>query len=85
MTLSDQAAIPGHDGQVTSGKPGKPKRRTFTAARNVTAQNSADRCAANGETDLLLRDLHGERGGATQHDHLETGIRAGVRQCSRCR
>jgi hypothetical protein len=32
MTLADQAAIPGHDGQVTSGKPGKPKRRTFTAA-----------------------------------------------------
>lgn len=32
MTLADQAAIAGHDGQVTSGKPGKPKRRTFTAA-----------------------------------------------------
>jgi hypothetical protein len=32
MTLADQAAIPVHDGQVTSGKPGKPKRRTFTAA-----------------------------------------------------
>jgi hypothetical protein len=32
MTLADQAAIPGHDGQVTSGKPGTPKRRTFTAA-----------------------------------------------------
>ena len=32
MTLADQAAVPGHDGQVTSGKPGKPKRRTFTAA-----------------------------------------------------
>ena len=32
MTLADQAAIPGHDGQVTRGKPGKPKRRTFTAA-----------------------------------------------------
>lgn len=32
MTLADQAAIPVHDGQVTSGRPGKPKRRTFTAA-----------------------------------------------------
>ena len=32
MTLADQAAIPGHDGRVTSGRPGKPKRRTFTAA-----------------------------------------------------
>ena len=32
MTLADQAAITGHDGQVTSGKPGKPKRRAFTAA-----------------------------------------------------
>src|SRR5713226_6825596 len=32
MTLADQAAITGHDGQVTSGKPGRPKRRTFTAA-----------------------------------------------------
>jgi transposase-like protein len=32
MTLADQAAITGHDGQVTSGKPERPKRRTFTAA-----------------------------------------------------
>jgi transposase-like protein len=32
MTLADQAALPGHDGQVTSGKPGRPKRRAFTAA-----------------------------------------------------
>ena len=32
MTLADQAATTGHDGQVTSGKPGRPKRRTFTAA-----------------------------------------------------
>jgi transposase-like protein len=32
MTLADQAAITGHDGQVTSGKPGRPKRRAFTAA-----------------------------------------------------
>jgi transposase len=53
MTLADQAAIPGHDGQVTSGKPGKPKRRTFTAeykARIVAAfealpENSPERGA----------------------------------------
>jgi transposase-like protein len=32
MTLSDQAAITGHDGQVTGGQPARPKRRTFTAA-----------------------------------------------------
>jgi transposase-like protein len=32
MTLADQAAMSGHDGQVTSGKPERPKRRTFTAA-----------------------------------------------------
>ena len=32
MTLADQAAMTGHDGQVTSGKPARPKRRTFTAA-----------------------------------------------------
>lgn len=30
MTLADQAAIAGHDGQVTSGKPEGPKSRTFT-------------------------------------------------------
>jgi transposase len=32
MTLADQAAMSGHDGQVTSSKPERPKRRTFTAA-----------------------------------------------------
>ena len=32
MTLADQAAITGHDGQVAEGRPGRPKRRTFTAA-----------------------------------------------------
>ena len=32
MTLADQAAITGHDGQVTGGELGRPKRRTFTAA-----------------------------------------------------
>jgi transposase len=32
MTLADQAVIAGHDGEVTSGKPERPKRRRFTAA-----------------------------------------------------
>jgi len=32
MTLADQAAITEHDGRVTSSKPERPKRRTFTAA-----------------------------------------------------
>ena len=30
MTLADQAATAGHDGQVTSGKPEPPKSQTFT-------------------------------------------------------
>ena len=32
MTLADQAAITGHDSQVTEGQPARPKCRTFTAA-----------------------------------------------------
>jgi transposase len=32
MTLADQSAVTGHDGQVTSSQPERPKRRTFTAA-----------------------------------------------------
>jgi transposase len=32
MTLADQAAMTGHDGQVTSGRPARAARRTFTAA-----------------------------------------------------
>ncbi len=32
MTLADQTARTGHDGQVTSGQPARPARRTFTAA-----------------------------------------------------
>jgi transposase len=32
MTLADQAVMTGHDGEVTEGQPGRPKRRTFTAA-----------------------------------------------------
>ena len=32
MTLADQAVMSGHDGQVSSSNPERPKRRTFTAA-----------------------------------------------------
>ena len=32
MSLADQAAMTGHDGQVTEGQPARLKRRTFTAA-----------------------------------------------------
>lgn len=32
MTLADQSAMTGHDGQVTSGKPARPARRAFAAA-----------------------------------------------------
>jgi hypothetical protein len=32
MTLADQAAMTGHDGHVTGNRPGRPARRTFTAA-----------------------------------------------------
>ena len=32
MTLADQVAMTGQDGHVTSRKPGRPARRTFTAA-----------------------------------------------------
>ena len=44
MTLADQAAITGHDGQVTSGKPERPKRRTFTAAYKRGSWPSTTRC-----------------------------------------
>jgi transposase-like protein len=32
VPLNNQAAITGHDSQVTEGQPARPKRRTFTAA-----------------------------------------------------
>jgi hypothetical protein len=32
MTLADQATMTGHDGRVSSSKPGRPARRIFTAA-----------------------------------------------------
>jgi len=56
MTLADQAAIPVHDGQVTSGKPGKPKRRTFTAAYKAKILAEFDALPENStERGALLR------------------------------
>jgi len=66
MTLADQAAIPGHDGQVTSGKPGKPKRRTFTAAYKARILGEFDALHENSpERGALLRK---ER---LWHSHIE--------------
>jgi transposase len=66
MTLADQAAIPGHDGQVTSGKPGKPKRRTFTAAYKARILAEFDALPENSpERGALLRK---ER---LWHSHIE--------------
>lgn len=51
MTLTDQAAIAGMDGQVTSGKP---KRRTFTAAYKERILAEYEQ-AGPGERGALLR------------------------------
>ena len=66
MTLADQAAIPVHDGQVTSGRPGKPKRRTFTAAYKAKILAEFDALPENStERGALLRK---ER---LWHSHIE--------------
>ena len=66
MTLADQAAIAGHDGQVTSGKPDKPKRRTFTAAYKARILAEFDALPENSsERGALLRK---ER---LWHSHIE--------------
>ena len=67
MTLADQAAITGHDGQVTSGgKPGRPKRRTFTAAYKARILAAYDALPEGSpERGALLRK---ER---IYHSHLE--------------
>jgi hypothetical protein len=54
MTLADQAAMTGHDGQVTSGKPTRPTRRTFTAAykaRILAAYDALPRDGRRGTPD----------------------------------
>ena len=55
MTLADQAAITGHDGQVTDGQPARPKRRTFTAAYKARIVREYDQAAGPGERGALLR------------------------------
>jgi len=66
MTLADQAAITGHAGQVTSSKPERPKRRTFTAAYKARILAAYD-ALPDGSPDrgALLRK---ER---LYHSHLE--------------
>jgi transposase len=66
MTLADQAAMSGHDGQVSSGKPGRPKRRAFTAAYKARILAEYD----------ALPDGSPERGALMRrerlyHSHLE--------------
>ena len=66
MTLADQAAIAGHDGQVTSGKPGRPKRRTFTAAYKARILAAFDSLPENSqERGALLRKEQ------LYHSHIE--------------
>jgi transposase len=66
MTLADQAAVTGHDGQVSSGKPGRPKRRAFTAAYKARILAEFDALPeGSGERGALMRR---ER---LYHSHLE--------------
>ena len=66
MTLADQATIAGHAGQVTSGKPARPKRRTFTAAYKARILAAFDALPENSqERGALLRK---ER---LYHSHIE--------------
>jgi transposase len=66
MTLADQAAITGHDGQVTDGQPERPKRRTFTAAYKARILAAFDALPEGSpERGALLRR---ER---LYHSHLE--------------
>jgi transposase-like protein len=66
MTLADQAAITGHDGQVSSGKPARPKRRAFTAAYKARILAAYDALPEGSpERGALLRK---ER---LYHSHLE--------------
>ena len=55
MTLADQAAMSGHDGQVSSGKPGRPKRRAFTAAYKARILREYDQLESGRERGALLR------------------------------
>lgn len=66
MTLADQAAISGHDGQVGSGKPGRPRRRTFTMAYKARIVAAFDELpeGSPGRGELLRRE-------GLYHSHIE--------------
>jgi len=66
MTLADQTAITGHDDQVTSGKPGRPKRRTFTAAykARILAEYDALPDGSSQRGELMRRER-------LYHSHIE--------------
>jgi len=66
MTLADQAALSGHDSQVSSGKPGRPKRRTFTAAykARILAEYDALPDGSPGRGELMRRER-------LYHSHIE--------------
>jgi transposase len=66
MTLADQAALSGHDGQVSSSKPGRPKRRTFTAAykARILAEYDALPDGSPGRGELMRRER-------LYHSHIE--------------
>jgi transposase len=66
MTLADQAAMTGQDGQVTGKRPGRPTRRTFTAAYKARILASFDALPEGSpERGALLRQ---ER---LYHSHIE--------------
>jgi transposase len=66
MTLADQAVMSGPDGQVTSGRPERPKRRTFTAAykARILAEFDALPEGSPGRGELMRRER-------LYHSHLE--------------
>ena len=63
MTLADQAAVTGHDGQVGSSRP---KRRTFTAAykARILAEYDALPDGSPGRGELMRRER-------LYHSHIE--------------
>ena len=66
MTLADQAAITGQDGQVSGSKPSRPARRTFTAAYKARILAAFDAVPeGSSERGALLRR---ER---LYHSHIE--------------
>ena len=66
MTLTDQAAMTGHDGRVTEQQPGRPKRRTFTKAYKARILAAFDALPEGSpERGALLRS---ER---LYHSHIE--------------